>query len=85
MKYMSWNTLAKTALVGFYTYGRGAVYFSKDGDVYYHWESSLPLEVLFYDPNTEFVIIKEWLNTETQITHVATIVMPLGSNVILLN
>ncbi len=85
MKYMSWNTLAKTALVGFYTYGRGAVYFSKDGDVYYHWESSLPLEVLFYDPNTEFVIIKEWFNIETQITHVATIVMPLGSNVILLN
>ncbi len=84
MKYISWNTLAKTALIGFYKHGRGAVYFAKDGDVYYCSEFRMPIEVLLYDPVTEFVLIKEWYNTDRQITHVATAVMPLGSNVVLI-
>lgn len=84
MKYVSWNTLAKTALIGFYKHGRGAVYLGKDGNVHYCYEFRMPLEVLVYNPVTEFVLIKEWFNADRQITHVATAVMPLGSNVVLL-
>ncbi|MBW4645699.1 MAG: hypothetical protein KME23_22380 [Goleter apudmare HA4340-LM2] len=84
MKYVSWNTLAKTALIGFYKHGRGAVYFAKDGDVCYCSEFRMPLEVMVYNPVTEFVLIKEWFNPDRQITHVATTIMPLGSNVVLI-
>ncbi|MDZ8050621.1 MAG: hypothetical protein RMX68_021495 [Aulosira sp. ZfuVER01] len=83
MKFVSWNTLARTALSGFYAHGRGAVYFSKDGNVHYSWEGQISLAVLFYDPETEFVLIKEWVNPDTQNTHFATAIMPLGSNVVL--
>jgi len=83
MKYVSWNTLARTALNGFYVHGRGAVYFSKNGHVHYSCEGQISLAVLFYDPETEFVMVKEWVNPENQKTHYATAIMPLGSNVVL--
>jgi hypothetical protein len=83
MKYVSWNTLAKTALNGFYAHGRGAVYLSKEGNVHYCWEGQISLAVLFYNPENEFVLVKEWLNPDNQTTHFATAIMPLGSNVVL--
>ncbi|BAY32446.1 hypothetical protein NIES2107_43350 [Nostoc carneum NIES-2107] len=83
MKYVSWNTLTRAAVNGFSAHGRGAVYFSKDGNVRYCWEGQISLAVLFYDPETEFVLVKEWYNSETQRTHYATAIMPLGSNVVL--
>ena len=83
MKYVSWNTLARTALSGFYAHGRGAVYLSHDGNVHYCWEGHISLAVLFYDPETEFVLIKEWLNPDNQTIYYATAIMPLGSNVVL--
>ncbi|MBW4563486.1 MAG: hypothetical protein KME32_20540 [Mojavia pulchra JT2-VF2] len=84
MKYVSWNTLTKTALNGFSQHGRGSVCLSKDGDVHYCWEGQISLAVLFYNPETEFVLVKEWLNPDSQTTHFVTAIMPLSSNVVLL-